>query len=216
MAKEIKLDAVRRDVTGKQVKKLRLTGKLPAVIYGHGVDPVSIALDAHDASLKLMGLSASAIVTIALEGKEHATLVREKQRDYVKNRLLHVDFQVVSLTEKISTQVRVDLSGESPAVREFNAVIVQNLNQVSVEALPGDLPERLIVDISKLTEVGSAFYVRDLEISDQVTLLTDPDEVVVVATGQAAEEVEEVVEVEEGAEPEVIERGKKEDEEDEE
>jgi large subunit ribosomal protein L25 len=214
MAKEVVLNAARRDVTGKQVKELRRQGKLPAVVYGHGVSPIAITLDEHETTLALAGLSASTIVTIQLDGAQHAALVREKQRDYVKNRLIHIDFQVVSLTEKIRAAVRVDLHGESPAVKEFNAVIVQQVNQVEVEALPRDLPERFVVDIAKLAEIGDSITVGDLEVSNKVTVLVPAEEIIVVATGAAPEEVEEEP-VESAAEPELIERGKKEDEEEE-
>lgn len=203
------LKATRRTVLGKQVKSLRRQGQLPAVMYGHKVDPVSISLDAHDASLVLSGISPSTIITIELEGEQHAALVREKQKNYIKNTFLHIDFQVVSLTEKITARVQIETHGLSPAVKDYNAVIVTNLNEVEVEALPQDLPERLFVDVTKLTSIGDAIYVRDLVVSDMVQVLTPADEVVVVATG-AAPEVEEVAEGGEAAEPEVIERGKKE------
>jgi large subunit ribosomal protein L25 len=206
------LKATRRDVTGKQVKNLRRLGRLPAVMYGHKVDPISISLEAHASSLILPGLSSSAIVTIDLDGEQYTVLVREKQRDYIRNILTHIDFQVVSATEKIRTQVHIELHGLSPAVKDFNAVIVTNISQVDVEALPGDLPERFVVDISKLVNVGDAIYVRDLPSSDKVVISTDPDEVVVVATGAAAEEIEAEA-APETPEPEIIERGKKEEEE---
>ncbi len=205
------LKATRRTVTGKQVKALRRTGQLPAVMYGHHFDPITISLDAHDASLLLADLSSSTILTIDLEGEEHAVLVREKQRDYIKNSLLHVDFQVVSLTEKIRANVRIDLHGEAPAVETFNAVVLHNITNVEVEALPRDLPERIVVDLSGLENIGDAIYVRDLKIADKAEILADPDEIVVVMTAAAPETVEEA---EEGlAEPEVIERGKREEEE---
>ena len=212
MANKVVLKATRRDVMGKQVKTLRRQGRLPAVIYGHTIEPVKISLDAHESSLVLPGLSASTIVIIDLDGVQHSTLVREKQRDYLKNRLLHIDFQVVSLTEKIRTAVRVDLHGVSPAVKDFNAVIVQNLNQVEVEALPNDLPETFVLDLSALANVGDAIHVRDLQVSDKVAILTDPDEMLVIATGAAPEEVEPEA-VGDTSEPEVIERGKKDEEE---
>ncbi len=207
------LKATRRDVTGKQVKALRRQGRLPAVLYGHKVEPISISLDAHEASLVLTGLSASTIVNIELDGEQHATLVRERQKDYVRNTFLHIDFQVVSLTEKIRAMVRIDTHGLSPAVKDYNAVLVHNITQVEVEALPRDLPERFTIDVSKLANIGDAIHVRDLEVSDAVEVLADPDEIIVVATGAAPEEVEEAA-AEEAAEPEVIERGKKEEEED--
>lgn len=208
----IVLKATRRSVTGKQVKALRREGRLPAVMYGHAFEPVKISLDAHEAALILPTLSSSTLVNIELDGEQHAALVREKQRDYVKNKLIHVDFQIISLTEKIRAAVRVDIHGNAPAVKDFNAVLVHSLNSVDVEALPRDLPERYVVDVAGLANIGDAIYVRDLPASDKVLILTDPEEIIVVATGAAPEEIE-VTETPEVAEPEVIERGKKEEEE---
>ena len=92
------LKAEKRDVIGKQLRALRRAGKLPAVIYGRHTDPIIVSLDAHSASLVLGRLTSSSLVTVDLDGKEYPALVREKQRDYIKNRLLHVDFLTVSLT----------------------------------------------------------------------------------------------------------------------
>src|ERR1043166_1981468 len=93
---KVVLNASKRDVIGKQVKALRREGKLPAVIYGRHTEPININLDAHSASLALGKLTSSSLVTIAVDGTEYPALVREKQRDYIKNRLLHVDFLAVS------------------------------------------------------------------------------------------------------------------------
>jgi large subunit ribosomal protein L25 len=211
----IVIKATRRSVTGKHVKNLRRQGLLPAVLYGHNFESVPIVLDAHSTAQILSGLSASTIINVELEGEQHAALVREKQRDYLKNRLLHLDFQVVSLTEKIRAAVNITLTGTAPAVREMNAVLVSNLNTVMVEALPRDLPETISVDISSLKVIGDAIHIRDLEVPATVEILADMDEMVVVATGVAAEEEEEVEEVAEETEPEVLERGKKEEDEEE-
>ncbi len=207
------LKATRRNVTGKQVKALRRQGRLPGVLYGHGFEPIAISLDQHESSLVLPGLSSSAIVTVDLDGEQHAALVRERQKDYIRNAFIHVDFQVVSLTEKLRTMVHVEVHGNSPAVKDFNAVLVTSLSQVEVEALPQDLPERFVVDVAKLAQIGDALHVRDLDVPSGVTVLTDPSEIIVVATGAAPEEAEEAEAAAELAEPEVIERGKKEEEE---
>jgi len=204
------LNATRRTVTGKQVSTLRRQGQLPAVMYGHGIDPIAISLDAHSASLALTGLSSSTLVNIELEGQVKAALVREKQRDPVKRTLVHVDFQVVSMTEKIRTKVSIVLDGVAPAVKDFNGVVVTNVSDIEVEALPNDLPEHILVDISGLTGIGDAIHVKDLNIGKGVHLFADPEEVVVVISGVKEETETEVVD--ETAEPEVIERGKKEEE----
>jgi large subunit ribosomal protein L25 len=213
---KVVLKAVRRTVTGKQVKALRRQGQLPAVMYGTAIDPIAISLDARDASRSLAGLSSSTLVTIDLDGDQHSAIVRDKQRDFIKNFLLHIDFQVVSLTEKIRASVRIETHGTSPAIAENNAVLYNSLTEIEVEAFPQDLPERISVDVSGIENIGDAIYVRDLGVADTVTVLTSLDEIVVLATGAAPEEVEEVEEVaEEGAEPEVIERGKRDEDEEE-
>ena len=214
---KVVLSAERRDVIGKQVKAMRRQGKLPAVIYGRHTEPLNISLDAHSASLVLGRLTSSSLVTIALDGQEYPALVREKQRDYIKNRLLHVDFLAVSLTENIRASVSVNFVGVSTAVKDYNAVLVTNLQSLEVECLPTDLPERIDVDISVLARPGDGIRVRDVVVSDKVRLLDDPDTMVAVATFAKVEE-EVAVPGAEGvapaeAEPELaVERGKKEDE----
>lgn len=214
---KVVIKAVRRDVSGKQVKALRRSGQLPAVIYGRRVEPISIMLEAHSASLALGRLTSSSLVTISVDGKEYPALVREKQRNYIKGNLLHVDFLAVDLKENIRARVGIDITGVSPAVKDLNAVLVNGLTQLEVECLPTDLPERVVVDISSLAQVGDGIHVRDITLPEKVRVLDDPDEMVVVATYAKEEEIEEPVVAEavvaEGAEPELsVERGKKEDE----
>jgi large subunit ribosomal protein L25 len=209
---KVVVQAEKRTVIGKQVKALRREGKLPAVIYGYGIDPISIVLDQRSASRLLAKASSSTLVTIELAGVQYPTLVREKQLDFIRNSLIHVDFLAVSMTEKLTASVGVHVEGVAPAVSEFGAVLVTGLSELEVECLATDLPERFTVDISTLTEIGSAIYVRDVPAPANVEILSDPDEMLVLATAMAAEEVEEeeVLEVEEGEEPEIIEKGKKE------
>ena len=210
------LHATHRTVTGKQVNALRREGKLPGIMYGHNIDSTSISLDLRDATRMLSGLTSSSLVTIELDGKEHAALVREKQRDYILGTLKHVDFQVVSLTEKIRAKVGIELQGVSPAVKDFNGVVVTGMDRVEVECLPQYLPERVVVDIARLAKIGDGIYVRDIQLSENVQILDNPDEMIAIVTAQAAEEEEVVAEVAATEEPEVIEKGKKEEEEGEE
>jgi large subunit ribosomal protein L25 len=215
---KVVLKATRRTVTGKQVSALRRAGKLPAVIYGHRTEPLSITLDAHSASLALGKIGSSSLITVDVDGQEYPALVRERQRDFIRGTLRHIDFLAVSLTEKIRAEVRIEVSGVSPAVKDLDAVLVTGLHALKVECLPTDLPDRVIVDISGLAQVGDGIRVKDIVVPDQVSILDDPDEMVVVAT-YAKIEVEEVpaaveaaVAVEgEAGEPELsVERGKKE------
>ncbi len=215
---KVVLKAEKRDVLGKQVKALRRAGKLPAVIYGRRTEPISVLLDAHNAARVLGKLTSSSLVTIELDGTEYPSLVREKQRDYIKNRLLHVDFLTVSLTENIRATVSLHLIGVSGAVKDFNAVLVNNLESLEIECLPTDLPERIDLDISALAHPGDGIRVRDVPVPDKVRLLDDPDTMVVVATFAKVEEEPAAVPGAEvvtptATEPELaVERGKKEEE----
>jgi large subunit ribosomal protein L25 len=207
------INAEKREITGKKVGTLRREGKLPGVIYGHHFNAQPIVMNLKDATKALLQTTASTIITVVLDGKEQPALVREKQKNYLRNEFIHVDFQAVSLTEKLRAKVNIELVGTAPAVRNFNGVVVEGVNAISVEALPQDLPERFVVDVSHLENIGDAIYLKDLDIPASVELLDSPEELVVLITAPAAEEVEEVTTTEAGAEPEVIEKGKKEEEE---
>ncbi len=187
----ILVDAEKREVIGKKVKVLRREGLLPAVIYGHGIDDTAIVLN-HKATSKILARAErSSLITVALAGKKYPTLVREKQWDYIKRSLLHVDFQVVSMTEKVAAMVRVELVGTAPAVSDFGAILISGLNEVEIEALPADLPESLEVDVSRLEKIGDTVLIRDLELSDKLTLLNDPNSMLAVTSAMEEEIAEE-------------------------
>jgi large subunit ribosomal protein L25 len=213
MDKEI-LHATRRTETGRKVGTLRRNGFLPAVMYGRHFETTPVTLDLRDTTKHLSKLTSSSLVTIELDGKENAALVRERQRDFIKGTLLHIDFQVVSLTEKIRANVGVELTGTSPAVKDFNGVIVTGIDRLEVECLPQYLPERFIVDISKLTKIGESIYVRDLVVSEHVVIHGHSDDMLVTVSATQEEATAETVVVA-TEEPEMIEKGKKEDEEEE-
>jgi len=208
---KIIINATPRMVVGKQVRALRREGLIPAVLYGPRMDPINVSLEARTSSRILGKMTASSLVTVLLDGKEYPALVREKQRNFIKGNLLHVDFQVISMTEKLRTKVGVELIGESPVVDEFMAVLVNGLEELEVECLPSDLPERIIVDVSNLANIGDGIYVKDIVVSDKVDILDNMEEMIVFATSSYEEPEEEEEEVEEDLEePDVIEKGKKE------
>ncbi len=217
---KVVLKATKRDVIGKQVKALRREGKLPAVIYGRHNEPISISLDAHSASLALAKVTSSSLVTLDVDGTEYPALVREKQRDYIKNRLVHVDFLAVSLKEKLRASVSLHFVGVSLAVKDYGAVFVHNLEQFHVECLPTDLPERIDVDISTLARIGDGIRVGEVAVSDKIQVLDNPDTMVCVASAPKVEEevvvaaVEGAVAAPDSGEPSLsVERGKQEEDE---
>ena len=217
------MNAQKRDRIGKKVKLLRADGMLPAVIYGRELAGLPITLDLREATKILRNVTSSTLVTLDVDGVEHLTLLRERQRDVLKGTWLHLDFLAVSRTEKIRASVSIVLEGEAPALKTYDALLVTSMDQVEVDALATDLPEFITVDVSGLEEIGDSITVADLDLGDGVDVLNDPEEVMVVVSAQTAEIEEEEVEeegleeeLEEGlSEPEVIEKGKADEDEDE-
>jgi large subunit ribosomal protein L25 len=217
---EVVVQADKRTVLGSSVKALRRQGFLPAILYGSGVEPTPLQLDAHEASKILSTIGASTLVTLKVGKELHQVLVREIQRDYIRSELIHVDFLKVAMDVVIRAEVPVELIGESPAVKELGGLLVGGLSEIEVEALPSDLPDRVTVDVSALAEMDDVITVGDVDFEEGVEVLTSSDEVIASIVYQAEEiiEEEELVEelVAEVEEPEVIERGKREEEEGEE
>lgn len=208
MAKEeVLINAEKRNVVGKQVKALRRQGILPGVIYGRHIEAFPIQMDAHNAALILDKLTASSLITIDVDGEKFSVLMRDRQRDVIFGDLLHVDFLVVSLTEKLRATIELKLVGEAPVADNPEVVVTQVLNAIEIEAFPQDLPEVIEVDISTLETVDDEITVADLDLGEDIAILTDPDETIVSVGYVAQEEVAEEAEV---VEPEVVEKGKKE------
>ena len=225
MAEKIVLTAQKRTVKGKQVGALRRQGILPGIIYGKlgkaHIDPIMIQLNLHDASKIIRLLTGSSLVTLDVEGKEYPVVVREVQKDIIYGTLRHVDFMAVSLTEKLQTAVPIELIGQAPAETNMAAVVVTGISELMIECLPQDMPERIEVDATLLVDMDSAIFVRDLVLSDSVEILSDPDDLIagvthVAVEAEPEEEEGELAELlEDEAEPEVIEKGKQEEEEEE-
>lgn len=218
MSENIVLQATRRDVIGKKVKQLRRGGKLPAVVYGHGVEPTPIVLNLRETTKVLREVGSSTLITLKVDKEEYSVLVRDYQKGIISREYTHLDFLALDLTQTVRTQVAVVvLDAEIPAVKEMGAMIITGLDSLEVEALPKDLTDQIEVDPSVLISIGDSISVADITPPPGVTVLDDPDTMVVMATAPAAVE-EEVVDEElldeemVAGEPEVIEKGKEEDE----
>jgi len=220
MTEKIVLEAQKRTLKGKKVKALRRQGFLPGIIYGrllkNQIDPIAIQLDLHEASKTINKLTGSSLVTLIVDEKEYPVVLREAQKDVIYGTLKHVDFMAVSLTEKLQTAVPIELIGQAPAEISMAAVVVTGISELEIECLPQDMPERIEVDATVLVDIDSAIYVRDLDLPDTYEVLTDPDELIAGVTYVTIEEEEEEEEedelaelLDEDMEPEVIEKGKK-------
>ncbi len=210
---KVVINATKRTIIGKKVGELRREGKLPGVLYGHKFDSTPIVMDLHIASKILHALTGSSIVTISLDGVEHSAIVREKQKNFIRGTLQHIDFLVISMTEKLKANVGIVLTGISPAVKELDGLVVHDMSELEVECLPQYLPEQIEVDLSSLVNIGDGIFVKDLNLDSHVEILADPEEQIVHITLQRVEEEPEGEvegEAADGEEPEVIEKGKKE------
>lgn len=219
MAEQATLEAEPREIIGKQVKSLRRAGILPAILYGANVDPIPIQLDALKAARTLSGVSASTLIDLKVAGETHQVLLRDVQRHVIKRNMTHVDFLKVAMDVAIRTTVPIELTGTAPGVLEQGGILVPGVNEIDVEALPGDLPDRIVVDVSVLEEIDQSITVGELGIGAEVRVLTDLDENVAHVIFQAEEEEEEEEELEEvfeiADEPELVDqRGREGEEED--
>jgi len=175
---ETKLQAEKRDETGKGVaRRLRAGGRVPGVLYGQGVEPVALSVDAREMFHILHGAAgANALVDLVVDGSEHLVLAREIQRDYIHNSLIHIDFLAVSRTQAITVNVPVVETGEAAGVKE-GGVVEHHLREVAVECFPLDVPDQIEIDITEL-ELGDMVHVSDLMAPKGVTILTNSEDAV--------------------------------------
>ncbi len=216
MAEQFTLDAQPRTLTGKKVGQLRRDGLVPVVVYGAKVDPVNLQIPYRALQIALANAGGTSLINLNVDGgSNQQVLARAVQRDVLKGDILHVDFLAVDASTKISTVVQIHLSGESPAVKAGIGVLLNGIQSLEIEALPADLISRVDVDLSTLKDVNDSIHVRDLNVGDKVTILTDEDDMIVrVAVVQ--EVVEEATDEVTSAEPEVVKKGKADEDEDDE
>jgi large subunit ribosomal protein L25 len=174
------LTATRRTETGKAVAHLRKAGKIPAVVFGHGLESIPVSLDAHEFDLLRRTVHSNSIITLVIDGKDkQRVLVRGLQIDPRYRHLLHVDLFALKSGEEVTVDIPVHTIGESYAVARLGGMLLHNLDHVRVRALPEKLPESFEVPIDSLMEIDDALHVRDLTPPEGVTLLAELDEVVV-------------------------------------
>lgn len=183
MAEAQKLAVRPRQVVGKKVAQLRRDGVLPGVVFGGRKDSTSVQTDLRSFERSYRRWGNTTLLSLeGLDGDAIPALIHGVARDTMTGRLLHVDFQRVSLTEKTHAEVPLHFVHESPAVKTLGAVLVHARDHVTVEAFPQDIPHAIEVDLSPLIEIDDALYVRDLVFDKTtVSIVDDPDELVVKA-----------------------------------
>jgi large subunit ribosomal protein L25 len=217
----VSLSADSRDLKGKgAARTLRSQGQIPAVIYGHGRDPQSLALNARDLDKLLSHIQAeSTVIEVTVGGHTAKTLIREIQRHPIKRQILHVDFQALVAGEKVTVSIPIVLTGTPEGVRLEGGVLDQTLREIEIEVDPSNIPDHIEYDVTNMV-IGDSVHVSDLKVPEGVEVQDDPEtSVAVLAAPRAVIEetpvVAEAVEGEAGAvaEPEVIGRGKEDEDE---
>lgn len=197
----MQLNASTRQLIGKRARRLYREGKLPAVVYGHKATPTPLTLDRLEFQKVFVKSGRTHLVDLLVDGKTEKVLVREIQTHPRRLGPIHVDFYQVDLTEKIRVEVPVHLTGESAAVKQGDADILQPIHALEVECLPTDIPEAFEVDITPLAEIDDEIRVSELTVPKAVTLLADQDELIVKIVPKREMRIEEEVPAAEAAVP---------------
>lgn len=179
LVKKYTLSATTRDLVGRKVKTLRAKGQTPATVYGKNVKSVSVAIDSDAFRNVYAAAGETGLVELSVGGDIRPVLIHAVQKDAVKGQILHVEFYQVDLREKVHANVPLEFVGDAPAVIGKVGVLLTILDEVEVEALPTDLPEKLTVDVTTLANVDQELKVSDVKVPTGVTVLTSTDQTVV-------------------------------------
>lgn len=186
------LTAEERTVTGRKVKALRRQGVIPANVFGKDVKSYAVSVPADKFRKVFEEARETGIVELSVGKKTNPVLISNVQKHPVTGETLHIDFRQVDLTKKITATVPVEIIGESPAEKSGLGTVVQQTLELEVEALPTDLPEKFEVDVTELTEVDAAIYVKDLKYDKhKVTVSAEEDQIIAKVDPPQEEKVEE-------------------------
>ena len=196
----MELAANTREIRGKKVKVLRRQGITPVNLFGHKVEPLTLQCDSSQLQRILTQTGKTGLISRKLDKAKRTrnVMVREVQREPRSGALLHVDFYQVKMDEKIRVEVPIVPIGEAPALKQKENFLAQELNDLTVECLPDEIPSRIEIDISALEEAEQSIHVEDLSLDESVTIINTPDQLIAkISTRFIEKEVEEEAEVEE-------------------
>lgn len=184
----IKLNASKREISGKQVKQLRAKGDIPSVVYGHGIASRSITINTREFDKVFKQAGESTLIDLAVDGEAVKVLVKEVQYDPTKGSFVHVDFQQVNMKEKMELEIPLKFTGEAPAVKELGATLVRALDAVNVLCLPQDLVHEIEVSLTGLKNVDDAITIADINAPKGIEILNEPGQIVAVINAAMTED----------------------------
>lgn len=180
MTEVITLSAETRDISGRKTEGLREQNIVPAVMYGFETSPITIQVNSGDFGRAYEKAGTSSIIQLEISGAAHPVLVQDVQYNPITDFVAHVDFRRINMNEKVQTSIAIVLHGVAPAVKDLGGVLVQNIEEVEVEALPSALVRELVLDISSLVSFDNMLHVSDIVVPEGITILTDVNETIAV------------------------------------
>jgi len=197
---QIPLSAQKRTVLGKKVKTLRREGLIPAHVFGHKIPTIHVQVKKTEFGPVFEKVGETGIISLDVDKEKRPVMVRNIQVHPVSDDLLHVDFYQVNLSEKVTVNVPVEVTGEAPAVEKKIGLLLTPVSEIEIEALPADIPEKVEVDIAKLAAIGDEIKVKDLPIDRSKIEVKTDEELVVAQIGELVTKEMEAVEAEMEAE----------------
>lgn len=189
MTEKVSLTATTRDIVGKKVKRSRLKGLMPAVVYGHGLENKPVFVDGKEFKKVYHQAGTSTLVDLAIDDQSPIkVLMHEPQYHYLRNEPIHADMYAVNMKEEIETAIPIHFIGESPAVAELEGNFISNRDELNIKCLPSNLIPAVEVDISGLKTFEDQIHVSDIKLPETIEVLDDMEEVVALVTAPRSEE----------------------------
>lgn len=184
----MELTAQKREIFGKKVKTLQEQGLIPAEFYGNGIENIHLVVPTKEFRKIFKEAGESTVIDLLIDGKKNKVLIYDVSKKSITGEISHIDFYGIKMDEKIKIKVPLEFIGEAPAVKEKSGVLVKAMQEIEVEALPGDLPHNIAVNLSSLMDIGSNILVKDIAV-DKVKFLASSEAVIATIIEQKEEEV---------------------------
>lgn len=178
-----------REKFGKSTKAIRDAGFIPAELYGHGAENRHISVTNKEFAKVFRQAGMNTVITLSLAGKKYPVIVHDIQKDHLGNGIRHIDLYQVRMDEKMRVHVPLEFVGEAPAIKAFGGILNKSMSEIEVEALPNEIPHRITIDISSLTEIGKSVYIKNIVFPKGVEPISDPETAVVTVSEAMKEEV---------------------------
>jgi large subunit ribosomal protein L25 len=193
----MELTATKRDVLGRAVKALRKEGKIPAELYGKGIENAHLSVDSKEFKKVFDEAGESTMIDLMVDGQKTPVLIQDVQEHFLTGDVIAIDFYQPRLDEEVTVSVPIVFEGESPAVKDLGGLFIPSLDELEIEVLPTEIPHEFKVDISVLKEIGDHIAVKDIPMpSDRIKVLVDEDTAIASVTAKMTEEEDEAMSAE--------------------